>query len=190
MSSEATPEIFEQHRRLKTRAEEYLIKPFAIEELLDKVSTLVDFPTGDEGRDLQDVTVEDSGFGLGGLPEASPSAGDAHLAQQQVPDGEVMASEADPTFIVDQEIDLATDAAFAALELDEAGPGDTTSTDSAVPAVDASVPVSPEPEVAVADAYVAPPADVATEPAEPEAESDAGLHAGTAEEPEAVAPRS
>src|SRR5512136_2281337 len=28
MSAEATPDIFEQHKKLKTRAEDYLIKPF------------------------------------------------------------------------------------------------------------------------------------------------------------------
>ena len=42
MSSEATPDIFEQHRKLKTRAEEYLIKPFDMNELLGKIRPLLD----------------------------------------------------------------------------------------------------------------------------------------------------
>src|SRR5215813_11668273 len=40
-SSEATAETFEQHRKLKTHADEYLIKPFSIEELLAKVDQLI-----------------------------------------------------------------------------------------------------------------------------------------------------
>src|SRR5262245_33478031 len=40
-SSEATPETFEQHRKLKSRAEEYLKKPFAPEILVDALRLLV-----------------------------------------------------------------------------------------------------------------------------------------------------
>ncbi len=43
-SSEATPETFEQHKKLKTRAEEYLIKPFSADALLDKIGALVGLP--------------------------------------------------------------------------------------------------------------------------------------------------
>jgi DNA-binding response OmpR family regulator len=36
-SSEATPETFEQHRKLKTRAEDYLIKPFGGAALVERL---------------------------------------------------------------------------------------------------------------------------------------------------------
>ncbi|HUK66731.1 MAG TPA: response regulator [Anaeromyxobacteraceae bacterium] len=44
MSAEATAETFEQHRKLKTRAEGYLIKPFAPAALIDLLGTLVTLP--------------------------------------------------------------------------------------------------------------------------------------------------
>lgn len=41
MSSEATDETFEQHKRLRTRAEEYLHKPLTVEDLVAKIQPLV-----------------------------------------------------------------------------------------------------------------------------------------------------
>jgi DNA-binding response OmpR family regulator len=45
-SAHATPDSFEKHKKLKTRAEEYLIKPFAPQAVLEKASRLlgVDLP--------------------------------------------------------------------------------------------------------------------------------------------------
>lgn len=40
-SAEATPETFEQHRQLKTRAEDYLLKPFEPSQLLERLTALV-----------------------------------------------------------------------------------------------------------------------------------------------------
>lgn len=40
-SKEATPETFAQHKKLKTRAEDYLIKPFSDGELVDKIGALL-----------------------------------------------------------------------------------------------------------------------------------------------------
>jgi CheY-like chemotaxis protein len=45
-SSEATEEVFEDHRKLKVRAEAYLIKPYVSATLLEKLSTLVGLPEG------------------------------------------------------------------------------------------------------------------------------------------------
>lgn len=45
-SSEATPETFAQHKKLKTRAEDYLIKPFEPPELLEKIGNLIEMPSG------------------------------------------------------------------------------------------------------------------------------------------------
>ena len=61
-SSEATPETFDQHRKLKTRAEDYLLKPFSPETLVERVTTLVgvpDAPPADEELvTLDDVELE------------------------------------------------------------------------------------------------------------------------------------
>jgi DNA-binding response OmpR family regulator len=40
-SAEETPQTFDQHKKLKSRADEYLLKPFSTDELLGKVSTLI-----------------------------------------------------------------------------------------------------------------------------------------------------
>src|SRR5438067_5305006 len=42
-SANATPDSFEKHKKLKTRAEDYLIKPFAPHAMLQKVSQLLGF---------------------------------------------------------------------------------------------------------------------------------------------------
>lgn len=59
-SKEATPETFAQHKKLKTRAEEYLIKPFTPDDLLEKISGLITMPEGgdepaDDGMDSLDA---------------------------------------------------------------------------------------------------------------------------------------
>lgn len=43
-SKEATPETFAQHKKLKTRAEDYLIKPFDEGALLEKIGGLIELP--------------------------------------------------------------------------------------------------------------------------------------------------
>jgi DNA-binding response OmpR family regulator len=52
-SANATPDSFEKHRKLKTRAEDYLIKPFSAGEMLQKASAILG------------VSVEDESLGLG-----------------------------------------------------------------------------------------------------------------------------
>ncbi len=44
MSAEATEETFEQHKKLKTRADEYIIKPFTVEQIVEKVTGLAKLP--------------------------------------------------------------------------------------------------------------------------------------------------
>jgi DNA-binding response OmpR family regulator/predicted nucleic acid-binding Zn-ribbon protein len=58
VSAEATPETFEQHRKLKTRAEDYLIKPFSPETLVERVGALVGFPAHAPGEE-EVVTLAD-----------------------------------------------------------------------------------------------------------------------------------
>ena len=58
-SSTATPDIFEQHRRLKTRAEEYFFKPLAIDELVAAAQNYV--PIGGDTTFIVDAQ-QDSGL--------------------------------------------------------------------------------------------------------------------------------
>ncbi|HYZ88007.1 MAG TPA: response regulator, partial [Myxococcales bacterium] len=62
-SANATPDSFEKHKKLKTRAEDYLIKPFEPEAMLQKAAELLgvevaaggDGATGDEALGLGDL---------------------------------------------------------------------------------------------------------------------------------------
>ena len=59
ISAEATTETFEQHRKLKTRAEDYLIKPFDAAALLQKLAALVELPPEPEGAAEELVTLDE-----------------------------------------------------------------------------------------------------------------------------------
>jgi len=96
MSAEATPEIFEQHKKLKTRAEDYLIKPFAMEDLLEKMGQLIELSAPER------VEVDDE--------DVIEISGDEFEVTEDPYE--------EPTKLVDQEISMATDAAFAALEME------------------------------------------------------------------------
>ncbi len=65
-SANATPDSFEKHKKLKTRAEEYLIKPFAPQMILEKASQLlgVQLPPEQAGEEASE---EDEPLGLGDL---------------------------------------------------------------------------------------------------------------------------
>src|SRR5712672_3657592 len=69
-SANATPDSFEKHKKLKTRAEDYLIKPFAPQAMLEKASRLlgVELPA-EAGGEEEIVAVEDEPLGLGDLVE-------------------------------------------------------------------------------------------------------------------------
>jgi CheY-like chemotaxis protein len=80
ISAEATSETFDQHRKLKTRAEEYLIKPFGAATLLQKLAGLVELPPEPEAAEemvtLDEVTLEDveeldAGAGLAAAADAA-----------------------------------------------------------------------------------------------------------------------
>lgn len=63
-SAEATPETFEQHRKLRTRAEDYLIKPFTPSTLVEHVAALLRVavaPADEELVTLEDVELETTG---------------------------------------------------------------------------------------------------------------------------------
>src|SRR5581483_2193550 len=66
-SAEATEKDFEDHKKLKTRAEEYLHKPFGVEALVEKVSGLIGLPEPSVSQELElpmeseEISVEDAG---------------------------------------------------------------------------------------------------------------------------------
>lgn len=60
-SKEATPETFAQHKKLKTRAEDYLIKPFDDGALLEKIGGLIEMPAAPAGGAAA-APADDDGF--------------------------------------------------------------------------------------------------------------------------------
>src|SRR3954467_14422954 len=55
-SAEATEKDFEAHKKLKTRAEEYLHKPFGAEALVEKIGGLIGMPEASEIDQYQSET--------------------------------------------------------------------------------------------------------------------------------------
>jgi CheY-like chemotaxis protein len=102
-SSEATPETFEKHRQLKVRADDYLIKPYDAEALVEKLGALVGLPERplDEPSDeaeleplVEEVVSLEEEPGLDGLA-AEPDADLPALDLDGLPD-EPVAGEATP----------------------------------------------------------------------------------------------
>src|SRR5262245_55436089 len=122
MSAEATLDTFDQHRKLKTHADEYLIKPFPIEDLLGKVDQLIglgdlvgNVPT-DESMEIpidtadavEEIALEDDELSI--VEEESSAVGPTVPASQPGFTGE------EPTTItMDEDLDAETAAAFASL---------------------------------------------------------------------------
>ncbi|PKN50120.1 MAG: hypothetical protein CVU63_00210, partial [Deltaproteobacteria bacterium HGW-Deltaproteobacteria-20] len=59
MSSESSEETFEQHRRLRTRAEDYVHKPIAFADLLQRVQRFVEIAPGGGPSSLEDAIIID-----------------------------------------------------------------------------------------------------------------------------------
>src|SRR5450432_3483483 len=59
MSSESSDDTFEQHKKLRTRAEDYVHKPIALGELLEHIRRFVTIGEGDgEGEIAMDDAIE------------------------------------------------------------------------------------------------------------------------------------
>lgn len=137
-SKEATPETFAQHKKLKTRAEDYLIKPFTDSELVEKIAALdIKVPSGGNGagapaavpaaaRDAFDA-LESLGADLLGAPagggESSVKLDDSDLSALDV-------SESSPSASAGLGLSPEDDALLASLD-DLGG-----SSPSAVPGID------------------------------------------------------
>ncbi len=95
LSSEATDDTFEQHKRLRTRAEEYLHKPLTVEDLVAKVQPLLPLTKSEpvDDVDLEEVVIDeevedvedvdaDTAFGnLIATPPAKPASTDLGLLE-------------------------------------------------------------------------------------------------------------
>ena len=66
-SANATPDSFEKHKKLKTRAEEYLIKPFEPIVMLEKAAQLLGVQLPPESLEDEIISVDDEPLGLGDL---------------------------------------------------------------------------------------------------------------------------
>ncbi|MFH1130253.1 MAG: response regulator, partial [Pseudomonadota bacterium] len=122
MSSKGTKETFDLHRKLPTRAEDYVTKPVEEQALMTKISQLIDLQLADDtSEDSDSRTVVDGSrtmeqLGNVALDGFSPSR-EIEGAIERI--GEQESDETRVTFT--REIEEATDAAFAAIELEDQG---------------------------------------------------------------------
>jgi CheY-like chemotaxis protein len=103
MSSESSDETFEQHKKLRTRAEDYVHKPIAFGELLQHIQTFVDI-----------------GAAGGGEAEAIVIEEDIESSDYLVED-DAVAAEA-PKSKVDADVEAFAESAFGRLTEQEAAP--------------------------------------------------------------------
>jgi CheY-like chemotaxis protein len=94
-SGNATPDSFEKHKKLKTRAEDYLIKPFPASALVEKASQLLGIEVSAEDDARQAAGEDDESLGLGNLVPTDDEP--IRLTDDDVRD----ASPVDEAFLVD-----------------------------------------------------------------------------------------
>jgi CheY-like chemotaxis protein len=150
-SSEATAETFEAHRKLKARAEEYLLKPFTPETLLELLGGLVGLPEVAEAEvepvDEEVVSLEED-LGLQALV-AEPEGDLPALDLAALPD-EPSAPGGEATGVEDEDLRLLDDA-FEGLAAPAPAPegdgpreGDRPVAAEELEAADASLPAEDE----------------------------------------------
>lgn len=119
LSSEATEETFEQHKRLRTRADEYVHKPVTVDELVAKLGSLVNLektvgesdtegssPTDSEGDIEEFEEVELEGEDLDNVAAAAVEDADSDVAEEtDHAFGNLMAPEAPAPPADDMEMD-------------------------------------------------------------------------------------
>ena len=107
-SANATPDSFEKHKKLKTRAEEYLIKPFEPQVMLEKASMLLGVALPPEApQEEQIVQVEDEPLGLGDLVHGedepiSLSEADAQAAHAGTPEDALEVEEVEEVVVSEE----------------------------------------------------------------------------------------
>src|SRR6266542_5337805 len=128
-SAEATEKDFDDHKKLKTRAEEYLHKPFGVEALVDKIGGLIGMPEAsavhemlDLPLDGEEMAIEDHDAIIEEEHEAEPLYGNTEPSTAMT-SASFLEDAEDHTRIgvmnIDGEVDVETEAAFAAIGVDE-----------------------------------------------------------------------
>ncbi len=100
-SSEATERDIEEHKKLRTKAEDYLLKPYSIDELLGRVNALIGLHPSEEAEAIDETSIEELSVDDAIVEEEVVSSG--------VPDAGQLFGDADDDF------DEETESAFAAL---------------------------------------------------------------------------
>src|SRR5262245_17421523 len=81
-SENATPDSFEKHKKLKTRAEDYLIKPFGARAFLQTAARLLGGPAPEVDEQPVDMNEESLGFPGAAASDDEPiQLGEAEAAQ-------------------------------------------------------------------------------------------------------------
>jgi CheY-like chemotaxis protein len=133
MSSDSTEETFEQHRRLRTRAEDYIHKPIAFGDLISRIRQFVPLPEGDGGAPVSEdaIMIEDDIV----LDDAEPIESIDSDALSAAPLGGEPES-------VDQEVENFAESAFDAL-MDGGGNGAAAQAVPVAPAISSAPPPPP-----------------------------------------------
>jgi CheY-like chemotaxis protein len=108
LSSEATDETFDQHKRLRTRADEYVHKPVTVDELVQRLAGIIQLEKtgGDDAEDVsldEDLEIEeveeeasgsdetDEAFGNIMAPAPAPAAADVVMDDLELEEGDGLA---------------------------------------------------------------------------------------------------
>jgi CheY-like chemotaxis protein len=122
-SSEATEETFEKHKTLKARADEYLLKPYDPDALIEKLGALIGLPEGASAElavEDEVVNLDEGEVGLDTSSEGSPDQDLPGLDLDALPD-EPAAPSGDGG--ADQDLQLLDDA-FDGIAAPTPGDGD------------------------------------------------------------------
>jgi CheY-like chemotaxis protein len=111
MSSESSDETFEQHKKLRTRAEDYVHKPIAFGDLLEHIQAFV--ALGTPGPESEAPIVIDDEIEIGSSDYYAEDDGTAVAPRSPEVDAAVAA--ATPHKKVDADVDAFADAAFGML---------------------------------------------------------------------------
>jgi len=203
MSADATEDTFEQHKKLKWRAEEYLKKPFPVDSVLDVVGSLIELSGGgmaaieeeeevlagvpvEEEADADGPSIEDELEGLDLEDEEEFQLDDDSLEELSVGDegeGDDFGLSEDEIGLSDEDFGLDEESADAAPAKEESPP--TIDGEDAVPGLDAEFDMSLDDDSAWADSDGVEPGDATSVQVPPSAaplefqddEADAALAA-------------
>ncbi|MBN2359987.1 MAG: response regulator [Deltaproteobacteria bacterium] len=123
-SSEATPETFEQHKKLKTRADGYLIKPFDGKALFEQIKALI--PVDGDAEEVMELDASE-------ISEAGPEDGSVDLSDIMSEVDDEPRLETEEPVAIDaggDGLDLTLDDEPLSLDVEEMGDSDLASFDS------------------------------------------------------------